>query len=392
MASTTNTRLPSALSDKAVVLYISNQLRLTPRASRPQLAGHPDDKAGMITLLNNFFKVNFFPAAPIQVSVLFLLFFSCSRTEPEIGFYYWKSSFDLTETEQRALDTLEVKHLYIKFFDVDTEGGAAAMPKAPIRFAHGVPEGYRIVPCIFITNRTFQGKQDPGALAEQIWDYLQQINTRYGLQPDEYQFDCDWSPSTRQAYFAFLERINRLNSGASISVTIRLHQYRYPDQTGVPPADKGTLMYYNMGDIEDVQESNSLLNNEKGFAYLAESAYPLPLDVALPIFSWALAYRLGDLAMIINLADQKMLDNEPHLEKISNAVYQVKENFYFEGHYLNEGDLLRFEFPDTQRLEEAAGRLQKIKSKSGNILFFHLDEPFLQNYPPGFIRSLAGRF
>ncbi|MCB0567235.1 MAG: hypothetical protein KDD01_22945, partial [Phaeodactylibacter sp.] len=209
----------------------------------------------MITLLNNFFKVNFFPAAPIQVSVLFLLFFSCSRTEPEIGFYYWKSSFDLTETEQRALDTLEVKHLYIKFFDVDTEGGAAAMPKAPIRFAHGVPEGYRIVPCIFITNRTFQGKQDPGALAEQIWDYLQQINTRYGLQPDEYQFDCDWSPSTRQAYFAFLERINRLNSGASISVTIRLHQYRYPDQTGVPPADKGTLMYYNMGDIEDVQES-----------------------------------------------------------------------------------------------------------------------------------------
>ncbi|MCB0567236.1 MAG: hypothetical protein KDD01_22950, partial [Phaeodactylibacter sp.] len=74
------------------------------------------------------------------------------------------------------------------------------------------------------------------------------------------------------------------------------------------------------------------------------------------------------------------------------AVYQVKENFYFEGHYLNEGDLLRFEFPDTQRLEEAAGRLQKIKSKSGNILFFHLDEPFLQNYPPGFIRSLAGRF
>ena len=345
----------------------------------------------MITWLNACFSPDLFPAAPIRVCVLLFLFASCSRPEPEIGFYYWKSTFKLTETEQQALDTLLVKRLYVKFLDVDVEAGAA-VPKAPIRFPQGVPAGYQIVPCVFITNRTFQEKQNPEALAEKVWDFLQQANTRYGLQPDEYQFDCDWSPSTRQAYFTFLQRINRLNSGASISATIRLHQYRDPGRTGVPPVDKGTLMYYNMGDIENVQETNSLLNNEKGFAYLADSAYPLPLDVALPIFSWALAYRLGDLAMIINLADQKLLDNEPHLEKISSVVYRVKENFYFEGYYLNEGDLLRFEFPDTQRLEEAAGRLQKIKSKSGNILFFHLDEPFIQNYPPGFIRHLAGYF
>lgn len=322
---------------------------------------------------------------------LLLLLLGCSRPGPDIGFYYWKSVFELSAAEQQALGTLAVKRLYVKFLDVDVEGGRA-LPRAPVRFAKGPPEGYEIVPCVFITNRTFQSRQDPEALAERAWEFLQQVNARYGLEPGEYQFDCDWSPSTREAYFTFLRRIGRLSGGAVLSVTIRLHQYRSPEETGVPPASRGTLMYYNMGDIEDVQESNSLLNNRKGFAYLSESGYPLPLDVALPIFSWALAYRLGSLTAIINLADQKALDTEPRLEKIGQAVYQVKENFYFEGHYLNEGDLLRFEYPDKRSLEEAAARLRKIKSKSGRILFFHLDEPFIQNYPPGFLRRIAGYF
>ena len=322
---------------------------------------------------------------------MFFLLFSCSDSPPRTGFYYWKSTFQLTKTEQQVLDTLGARRLYVKFLDVDVENGRP-VPRAPARFPEGVPENYDIVPCVFITNRTFQGKQNPDVLAEQAWGYLQQINRRYGLEPQEYQFDCDWSPSTREAYFAFLHRMGRLSRGASLSATIRLHQYRYPDQAGVPPVDKGTLMYYNMGDIEDVEEPNSLLNNQKGFAYLANTEYPLPLDVALPIFSWALVYRLGSLAVIINLADQKVLDTEPRLEKIGKVAYQVKENFYFEGHYLNEGDLLRFEQPERQSLEKAARRLRKIKSKSGYILFFHLDEQFIQKYPPGFLRDLAGRF
>lgn len=324
--------------------------------------------------------------------LLFLLTgLSCSRPEPEAGFYYWKSTFKLSEAERQALDSLAVRRLYVKFLDVDVEGGGA-VPRAPVRFAGGIPAGYEIVPCVFITNRTFQSKQNPEKLADQAWDYLQQINARYGLAPAEYQFDCDWSPSTREAYFAFLRRINRLKGRAAVSATIRLHQFRYPDQTGAPPVDKGTLMYYNMGNIGDVQENNSLLDNQKGFAYLADTDYALPLDVALPIFSWVLAYRLGELAVIINLAGQEKLDTEPHLEKIGQTVYQVKENFYFEGHYLNEGDLLRFEYPDRQSLEEAAGRLRKIKSASGRILFFHLDESFTENYPPDFLRKLIGRF
>jgi len=323
--------------------------------------------------------------------LLLLTLFSCSRPEPEISFYYWKTAFELSEKEQQALDTLGVERLYVKFLDVDAEHGEA-VPKAPVRFREGLPGRYEIVPCVFITNRTFQGGQGPGDLADKVWGYLQQINKRYGLAPAEYQFDCDWSPSTRQAYFAFLERIRQLKGDALISATIRLHQFRYPDQTGLPPVDKGTLMYYNMGNISDVQESNSLLGNEKGFAYLEGGKYALPLDIALPVFSWALAYRLGELAAIINLEGQKALDLEPQLEKIDEAVYQVKENFYFEGHYLNEGDLLRFEYPEKQQLEQAAERLRKIKSKSGRILFFHLDENLLENYPPAFLRSLAGRF
>ncbi len=174
-----------------------------------------------------------------------------------------------------------------------------------------------------------------------------------------------------------------------LSATIRLHQYRYPEQAGVPPVSEGTLMYYNMGDVEDVEETNSILNNKKAKAYLSAPEYPLPLDVALPLFSWALVYRLGDLSAIINLQDQQMLDSREQLEKLGPNLYQVRQNFYFEGHYLNQGDRLRFEQPSREELAEAMKAARKINNRSEHILFFHLDEDILANYPPAFLRRLA---
>lgn len=149
-------------------------------------------------------------------------------------------------------------------------------------------------------------------------------------------------------------------------------------------------MYYNMGDIEDKAETNSILNNEKGAPYLQAPPYPLKLDLALPLFSWALLYRLGKLQAIINLPGEEVLELAADLEKIGPGLYQVKQNFYFEANYLNTGDRLRFEIPAAEELERAADMLHKIQNRSGNIIFYHLDEAALQNFPPGFLRQLAG--
>lgn len=328
------------------------------------------------------------------LALLLLALAGCrqQQSESQVGFYFWKSNFKLNEAEQRALDTLGVARLFVKFLDVDVGADGRAFPKASVRFEGGAGGRYEAVPCVFITNRTFQSPSvSPAGLAESVWDYLQQINKRYGLQPAEYQFDCDWTPATRGPYFDFLRHIRRLSGGAVLSATIRLHQYRYPQQTGLPPVDKGALMYYNMGDIADKAETNSILNNEKGLPYLQAAAYPLPLDVALPLFSWALLYRLGELQSIINIAQEAVLEQEPNLEKIGPGLYEVKQNFYFEAFYLNAGDRLRFESPAPEELERAADALHKIQNRSGNLIFYHLDEQALQNFPPDFLHRLARR-
>lgn len=295
----------------------------------------------------------------------------------------------ISRAEQAVLDSLGVRQLYVKYLDVDLEGGQA-VPKAGIQWGGEAYKVYEIVPCVFITNRTFLEGTAPEPLAKQVWRYLQQANAEAGLQPKAYQFDCDWSPSTRSAYFAFLRAIRQRAGGAQLSATIRLHQYRYPEQTGVPPVDKGSLMYYNMGNIEDVREANSILNNETAADYLdGAAAYELPLDVALPLFSWVLVYRLGELHRIINWTDATALDKEPAFEKTAANRYRVQQNTYFAGHYLNAGDLLRFEAADKAALQQAARQLQTIKHYSGTTLYYHLDESLLQAYDPALLRRVA---
>lgn len=328
---------------------------------------------------------------PLTVLFLLVLLGACQAPEPDCAFYYWRSTFSLSEETEALLAAQGTTRLYIKYFDVDVEGGVAR-PVAPIRFLEPVPERYEVTPCVFITNRTFQAKGvSPEKLASRVWDYLQQINASQGRQPTTYQFDCDWTPSTRAGYFAFLAAIRQRSGPATLSATIRLHQYRAPEQTGVPPVDEGTLMYYNMGDIEDVGETNSILDNEKGSAYLTNRAYPLPLDVALPVFSWGLLYRLGELHTILPRATEEGMDTLPLLEKQAAGRYRVQQNGYFSGQYINRGDQLRWETATEADLQAAVDLLATINHKTGTLLFYDLNEDLHQRYPLDMYRRLADR-
>jgi hypothetical protein len=321
-----------------------------------------------------------------------MLMISCTAEQQprETAFYYWKSGFQLDTASEQLLDSLHVKRLFVKYMDVDLVDGYAS-PVAPIRFEGSAHQRFEIVPCVFITNRTWLTENvNPGLLAERVWDYIQQINQEAELIPMEYQFDCDWTNSTRAAYFAFLSKIKTLSGEALISSTLRLHQYRYPEQAGVPPADKAALMYYNMGDIEDVEEPNSILNNQKGQPYLAAKEYPLELDVALPVFSWILLYRLGRLEKIIQSIPLDSLRMNDAFEKTGENTFLVNQNLYFGGHYLNKGDQLRLEAPTAASLEDAAQGLNKIENQSGTLLFYHLDESLHLYYPFGVLDRVAG--
>ena len=88
-----------------------------------------------------------------------LIFFSCtSKTESiPLSFYYWKTNFQLTQTENQFLSDLNVKKLYIRYFDVGLQNNKA-VPVAPVVF-NQKPIGYNVVPVVYIKNEVFSTKR-----------------------------------------------------------------------------------------------------------------------------------------------------------------------------------------------------------------------------------------
>ncbi|MBK6929396.1 MAG: hypothetical protein IPH12_00470 [Saprospirales bacterium] len=301
--------------------------------------------------------------------------------------YHWQTRLALQPAESRWLDSLGARRLYVKFIDIALEG-QAIRPYALLELADTAGlAGKTVVPCVFIANSVFQDIS-----AEKI-DWLAQQTTRallsVGAQfPEadfpEYQFDCDWTPSTRAAFFSFLARMRaHLPQGARLSATIRLHQYKFPQQTGVPPADRGMLMLYNTGDIDDPEETNSIFQPDAAEKYLhgAAGRYPLPLDLALPVFSWALVYRDGELWKIIPNAGAY---GGP------NTVFRIQTATFLGGHYLRPGDLVRVEAVDSALLRRAAAMAARLPLAGDAVIaFYHLDTATVRHYPARFLRSVC---
>ncbi len=88
--------------------------------------------------------------------------------------------------------------------------------------------------------------------------WINQINKSVSIKCRALQIDCDWTTKTAPKYFYFLQQIREkldahedggtFASLAMLSATIRLHQVKYPEKSGMPPVDKGVLMFYNMGE------------------------------------------------------------------------------------------------------------------------------------------------
>ena len=163
------------------------------------------------------------------------------------AFYVWKSKLSAEDADTAYLNTLGVQKIYARMFDVDNKGNGA-FPTADYSPSSGNPDFQQeVVPVIFITNQTIL--QCPAAdiekLARNCADRIDTVyRSHFNKLPNEYQFDCDWTVKTKENYFNFLKHIRKLRKGALVSCTIRLHQIKFKDKTGIPPVDKGTLMYY----------------------------------------------------------------------------------------------------------------------------------------------------
>ncbi|HEY0067921.1 MAG TPA: hypothetical protein VGB46_11180 [Flavisolibacter sp.] len=316
--------------------------------------------------------------------LLLLFLVGCTVKEErqvQRSFYYWKTGFRLSPKEKTYLRDLSVKHLYIKLFDVSWDDERqAALPVAKSLFREAPPKNIAITPVVFITNETLV-KSDTAqvnVLAERIASLLSSISTTASLQlSGEVQVDCDWTAGTKNKYFQLLEALRQTPfvQGKKLSATIRLHQLKYLSENGVPPVDKGLLMAYNMGNLRHPETGNSIIEPSELKKYIRSmDNYPLPLDVALPLFEWYVLFRQNSYKGLVH-----RLENDSLPWKNGRHVFMG--DTVVGGYSFRRGDWLRHERSDAGEVKTCANLLaKKLKNREVNVILYHLDEYNLTKY------------
>lgn len=336
----------------------------------------------------------------IIVVVACLMFFAACRREADIqtSFYYWKSAFLIGNDEAALLDSLAINELYVKYFDVKwNRNTSAAEPVAVITFPDSASRHYAMIPVVYITVDALRNTPDNAipALAGKVLSLIKQINAATGVHMREVQFDCDWTDQTRSAYFHLLQWIRQhLPADTRLSATIRLHQVKYRLRTGVPPVDRGMLMFYNMGELGQLEGPNSIYNAQTAGKYVSFCKnYPLPLDVALPAYSWGIHFREGKGMGILERLRAEELERDTLFEKKSPFLFQAKQSRLLHGDYFIMGDFVKIETISPALCEEAAKMLAPdVKKEDRKVVFFDLDSSTISNYTIENFRQITDRF
>ncbi|HXC06479.1 MAG TPA: hypothetical protein VNZ86_17095, partial [Bacteroidia bacterium] len=220
-----------------------------------------------------------------------------------------------------------------------------------------------LVPVVYITNEALIHLSDTAVplLSERLLNRMKHIFLTTGaLKLKEVQLDCDWTGETKDKYFSLIRALKEKvhARGITLSTTIRLHQIKYFARTGVPPADRGMLMFYNMGKVDDIHTANSIYDASTASRYLVNfTTYPLPLDIALPCFSWAVVFRESHIAALLSNKAKTDLDQEEGLERTDATHYRVKHEFKIGTVSLTPEETVRLEQVDPELCDKAAQQI-----------------------------------
>lgn len=325
--------------------------------------------------------------------IIAIIFTACNAgPKKEAGtvapaFYHWKTSFAPTQSEWDIIHHNKVKDLYIRFFDVawDPTYGKPA-PVAQLRVIDKnifSKEKINVIPTVFITNECIRYIQPEQCkpLAEKIYQLISSIVTVNAMDSvSEIQVDCDWTNATKEKYFSLLTHMQEIDTTHLYSATIRLFQVKYKNDAGIPPVKKGLLMCYNMGDLKDPMTGNSIIDPATVKKYTTHlQDYPLPLDVALPVFSWYVLFRSNEY---------KGLMQEPGGDFFANSStqgiagrYNIQADTIWNNIHFKKGDLIRYESSSFSDIIKVAGILKdKLPGRKLRLSLYHLDSITLSKY------------
>jgi hypothetical protein len=315
--------------------------------------------------------------------VLCLVLSACTNPtdtgKTAVSFYYWRTVFKLTPNERYALEQNGVSKLYVRYFDVALQKGKP-VPLSAITFDE-LPGDQDVIPVVYIRNEVMlQPALDIEDLVDKVLAYIGQINTKHTIVCDEIQVDCDWTLSSKEVYFKFIDLLKE-RSNKRLSATIRLHQVKYFRNTGVPAVDRGVLMYYNMGRIA-ADSSNSIYERETAQLYTGSlKSYPLPLDIALPVFTWGIHVRNNTVIGLLNKVDATNFQEDDHFEMKQPPFFEVRDNIVKLGYYFEKGDRIKIESVSSEDLKEMIEDLSEAMIRQpAELIFYDLDNFNLKHY------------
>ncbi len=330
---------------------------------------------------------------PLRLLCVMLLLQACGKEGVVVNraFYYWQSgSYGLSYDCKAIMDTLGVKKLYLKMFEVapDQLLGVIPVAKTQVSSLPWVPPGgekyMELVPTVFIDNEVLlrQPAARMDSLAANIVFLLnKQCEGIYGghWPIRELQIDCDWSEKTKDRYFELLRRLKG-RSGLRLSCTLRLYPFKYRDWLGVPPVDRVMLMCYNLLNPTANPDRNTILETSELEAYLGRRrGYPLPLDIALPVYERTALYRNSRFSELLYGTESWL----PALTKSLRPFWhEVTLDTVIGETYLRRGDLIKYERVDSAGLQAAANLLSSRLDLGDTVTvsLFDLSDDVLKRY------------
>lgn len=338
---------------------------------------------------------------PFFVLLTILDSFSCTqhadkKRQITPAAYHWKTSLQPTSAETILLDASGIQVIYLHMFDISWDGSQQrALPIAKLTNRNSnFLQNKKIIPTIFITDECIYQIKDTAVerLAANIAQQVRLLYTETGQDSfQQLQIDCDWTKTTKEKYFHLLQAIRRAFPGVVLSCTLRLHQVKYREDTGIPPVDRAMLMCYNMGNLRNPTVKNSIIDPKELEKYIAGlNTYPLKLDVALPLFDWLVLFRDNVFAGLIE--DDQSAYLQRGFTTNSGNRYTITKDTVIHDVWLYKGDILRQEMSTLSDIRKVTSKLQpNLATDSLAVALYHIDAITLNKFTADELKNIFDR-
>jgi len=142
-------------------------------------------------------------------------------------------------------------------------------------------------------------------------------------------------------------------------------------------------MCYNMGNLKLAGDNNSILDVNVAEKYLNNlQDYPLPLDVALPLFNWCLLYdNENRFTGILRDVQESDLNKNKVFAALQKNIYAVNKDTLWKGYNLVKNETLRYESCSETDLYKLADFVaSKMNGISFSLVFYHCDSAVLSKH------------